>query len=214
MLRDFFQPDVWRDDQGPADDRHLPRRSSPTQHAPESPEEYVNHSLYLEAKTFLHGLFVVEDKLSMAHSLESRVPFLDNDLVDFAQRVPVRLKLRDLEHVVQLDENAAEPEERALLRAHARRQAAAAPGDAALRPRARSPTRSSRGSPGPDASWFRGDSIDYVRRLVLNDDAAMYEFLEPGTCARARRRPPRGPREPAAAAVVAADASSTGARRS
>ena len=33
----------------------------------------------------------------MAHSLETRVPFLDNDLVDFAQRVPVRLKLRDLE---------------------------------------------------------------------------------------------------------------------
>jgi asparagine synthase (glutamine-hydrolysing) len=58
---------------------------------PASPEDYVNHSLELEAKTFLHGLLVVEDKLSMAHSLESRVPFLDNDLVDFAQRVPVRL---------------------------------------------------------------------------------------------------------------------------
>lgn len=45
------------------------------------PEDYINHSLYLEAKTFLHGLLVVEDKLSMAHSLETRVPFLDNDLV-------------------------------------------------------------------------------------------------------------------------------------
>ena len=45
----------------------------------------------------------------MAHSLESRVPFLDNDLVDFAQRVPVRLKLRDLEHVVKLDENEPGP---------------------------------------------------------------------------------------------------------
>jgi asparagine synthase (glutamine-hydrolysing) len=29
----------------------------------------------------------------MAHGLETRVPFLDNDLVDFAMRVPVRLKL-------------------------------------------------------------------------------------------------------------------------
>ncbi len=64
---------------------------------PETPEDYVNHSLYLEAKTFLHGLFVVEDKLSMAHSLENRVPFLDNDLVEFAQRLPVDHKLRDLE---------------------------------------------------------------------------------------------------------------------
>jgi asparagine synthase (glutamine-hydrolysing) len=42
---------------------------------PQSPEEYVNQSLYFEAKTFLHGLFVVEDKLSMAHSLETRGPF-------------------------------------------------------------------------------------------------------------------------------------------
>ena len=52
------------------------------------PEDYVNHSLYFEAKTFLNGLLVVEDKLSMAHGLETRVPFLDNDLVDFAMRLP------------------------------------------------------------------------------------------------------------------------------
>ena len=83
----------------------LPDRDRP----PESPEEYVNYSLYFEAKTFLHGLLVVEDKLSMAHGLETRVPFLDNDLVDFAQRVPVRLKLRDLENVVKLNENEPGP---------------------------------------------------------------------------------------------------------
>ena len=29
----------------------------------QTPEEYINHSLYFEAKTFLHGLLVVEDKL-------------------------------------------------------------------------------------------------------------------------------------------------------
>ncbi len=92
-VRDLRTIDIFRD--------QFPDAAAPT-----SPEDYVNHSLYLEAKTFLHGLFVVEDKLSMAHSLESRVPFLDNDLVDFAQRVPVRLKLRDLDEVVRLDENA------------------------------------------------------------------------------------------------------------
>ena len=71
--------------------RHLPRRLHA--HTPSSstrPEDYINHSLYFEAKTFLHGLLVVEDKLSMAHGLETRVPFLDNDLVDFAMRVPAR----------------------------------------------------------------------------------------------------------------------------
>ena len=41
-----------------------------------TPTDYVNHSLYFEARTFLHGLLVVEDKLSMAHGLESRVPFI------------------------------------------------------------------------------------------------------------------------------------------
>src|SRR6185503_1038627 len=70
-----------------------------------TPEDYVNRSLYFESKTFLHGLLVVEDKLSMAHSLETRVPFLDNDLVDFALRVPVRCKLRNVDAVVRLNEN-------------------------------------------------------------------------------------------------------------
>jgi asparagine synthase (glutamine-hydrolysing) len=48
---------------------------------------------------------VVEDKLSMAHSLETRVPFMDNDLVDFAMRMPVCLKLGNLQDVIKLDEN-------------------------------------------------------------------------------------------------------------
>ena len=70
-----------------------------------TPEDYINHSLYFEAKTFLHGLLVVEDKLSMAHGLESRVPFLDNDLVDFAMRCPARLKLNKLAEVARINEN-------------------------------------------------------------------------------------------------------------
>ena len=73
------------------------------------PEDYINHSLYFEAQTFLHGLLVVEDKLSMAHSLETRVPFLDNDLVEFAQRVPVGMKLGNLGEVVRLNENEPGP---------------------------------------------------------------------------------------------------------
>ena len=44
--------------------------------------------LYTDAKTYLHGLLVLEDKLSMAHSLEARVPLLDNELVDFVNGLP------------------------------------------------------------------------------------------------------------------------------
>ena len=108
VLPRFFAPTIWEQVK---DLRTIDifRERFPDSRAPESPEEYVDHSLYLEAKTFLHGLFVVEDKLSMAHSLENRVPFLDNDLVEFAQRVPVRLKLRNLGAVVALDENEPGP---------------------------------------------------------------------------------------------------------
>lgn len=44
--------------------------------------------MYVDAKTYLHGLLVIEDKLSMAHSLETRVPLLDNEVVDFALQCP------------------------------------------------------------------------------------------------------------------------------
>ena len=104
----FFAPDIWRQVKD-IDTEDIFRQELPRGEAPRCAEEFVNYSLYLEARTFLHGLFVVEDKLSMAHSLENRVPFLDNDLVEFAQRLPVRLKLRDLGEIVRLNENEPGP---------------------------------------------------------------------------------------------------------
>ena len=140
-------------------------------------EDYVNASLYFELKTFLHGLLVVEDKMSMAHSLETRVPFLDNDLVDFAVRVPVRHKLSDLEHYVQVDENL--PGKKLLYGSQS------SGGKAVLR-KAMSRIipdeitgRSKQGFSAPDASWFRGESIDYINRLLRSPKAMIYEFLRP-----------------------------------
>lgn len=141
------------------------------------PEDYINHSLYFEAKTFLHGLLVVEDKLSMAHSLETRLPFLDNDLVDFASKVPVRLKLGRLDEVVRLNENQPGPKARNYGRTH---------GDGKLILRqamarhvpAETVSKAKQGFSAPDASWFRGESIDYVRRRLLGRNARLYEFLD------------------------------------
>lgn len=48
----------------------------------------LHAALTFEARTFLHGLLLLEDRLSMAHSLEVRVPFLDNNLVDFVGGLP------------------------------------------------------------------------------------------------------------------------------
>ncbi|PWB39697.1 MAG: asparagine synthase (glutamine-hydrolyzing) [Rhodocyclales bacterium] len=51
-------------------------------------KDWRDRILYVDMKTYLHGLLVLEDKLSMAHSLETRVPLLDNALVDFVLDVP------------------------------------------------------------------------------------------------------------------------------
>ena len=50
--------------------------------------------LYADQKTYLVELLMKQDQMSMAASIESRVPFLDHPLVEFAARVPERLKLR------------------------------------------------------------------------------------------------------------------------
>ncbi len=43
--------------------------------------------------------------MSSAHGLETRVPFLDNDLVDFAMTLPVGMKLNNLRDVLRINEN-------------------------------------------------------------------------------------------------------------
>lgn len=139
-------------------------------------EEYINRSLYFEAKTFLQGFFVVEDKMSMAHGLETRVPFLDNDLVDFAMRIPVRYKLANLNKIIEMDEN-----EQGKLFKYDQRT-----GDGKLILRqamqrlapAKVAQLKKQGFSGPDASWFRGESVDYVRHLLLNPQARLLDYLQ------------------------------------
>jgi asparagine synthase (glutamine-hydrolysing) len=50
--------------------------------------------LYADLKTYLHELLMKQDQMSMAASIESRVPFLDHKLVEFSTALPDRLKLR------------------------------------------------------------------------------------------------------------------------
>ena len=140
-------------------------------------EDYINHSLYFEAKTFLNGLLIVEDKLSMAHGLETRVPFLDNDLVDFAMKMPVRAKLGNLSNVIRVNENdPGGKRERYFERTR--------DGKLMLRKMlgryipAQVTERAKQGFSAPDASWFKGESIDYVRRTLYNKNAGIYEFLD------------------------------------
>lgn len=46
-------------------------------------------------QSYLSGLLIVEDKISMAHALESRTPFLDNELLDLSLNTPQSIKLHN-----------------------------------------------------------------------------------------------------------------------
>lgn len=48
---------------------------------------------YLYVKTYLPTLFIQEDKVSMAHSIEARTPICDNEMVNFAVSLPFEYKL-------------------------------------------------------------------------------------------------------------------------
>jgi asparagine synthase (glutamine-hydrolysing) len=54
----------------------------------------LNRLLYLDIKTYLVELLMKQDQMSMAASIESRVPFLDHKLVEFAARIPECYKVR------------------------------------------------------------------------------------------------------------------------
>ncbi len=57
--------------------------------------EPLNRLLYVDLKTFLPCLnLITTDKTSMAANLEVRVPFLNREMIEFAARMPVDLKLR------------------------------------------------------------------------------------------------------------------------
>ncbi len=149
------------------------QRQTPIQSA----EQYVNNSLYFEAKTFLHGLLVVEDKLSMAHSLETRVPFLDNDLVDFAQKVPVNLKLGNLQNVIRLNENEIGGKTQKYFQKTNDGKLIFRKAMEKLIPKDISDAVK-QGFSSPDNSWFQGDSIEFVREKLLQNDAAIYNYFD------------------------------------
>jgi asparagine synthase (glutamine-hydrolysing) len=60
-------------------------------------QDLLDRLLYVDTKTYLHELLMKQDQMSMAASIESRVPFLDHKLVEFTARLPRKMKLRGRE---------------------------------------------------------------------------------------------------------------------
>jgi len=141
------------------------------------PEDFINHSLYFECKTFLQGLLLVEDKLSMAHGLETRVPFLDNDLVNFAMNCPVNLKLNNLNEVLRLNENDfGNKTNKYFQKTKDGKQILRNVMDKYIPTEITSSEK--QGFSSPDASWFKGESIDFVKERLMEGDPIIYNFMD------------------------------------
>ena len=113
----------------------------------------------------------------MSHSIETRVPFLDNDLVDFALRMPMSLKIKKTEAPLIINEN--EPGAKTYKYFNKTRD-----GKLGLRKVISKYVpdeivkSEKQGFSAPDASWFKGESIEYVKGRLLKKDARIYEYMD------------------------------------
>lgn len=143
----------------------------------DSPTDYINHSLYFEAKTFLHGLLVIEDKISMSFGLENRVPFLDNDLVDFAMSCPLSLKLNNLENNFRIDENFVGNKSKKYFEKTNDGKQILRKALSEYLP-ALITNAEKKGFSSPDATWFKNQSMQWVKEKLLNKNSRIYDYLD------------------------------------
>lgn len=115
-----------------------------------SPHEIA---IYFEFKTFLHGMLMVEDKLGMAASLETRFPLLDSELVDFSQRVPLHKKYSNKTAKLLLREVLHGKVPDSIL------------------------NKKKQGFTPPDMSWYRGQLSPFIAETLLGKDAMIHEYI-------------------------------------
>jgi asparagine synthase (glutamine-hydrolysing) len=108
-------------------------------------KDILDKLLYVDSKTYLHELLMKQDQMSMAASIESRVPFLDHKLVEFTAKMPVNMKLRGTTTKFLLKEAM-----RGIL-----------PDEILYRPKM--------GFPVPLARWLRNEFKQYVDEYVLSE---------------------------------------------
>jgi asparagine synthase (glutamine-hydrolysing) len=107
----------------------------------------LNQLLYVDTKTYLHELLMKQDQMSMAASIESRVPFLDHKLVEHTARLPERMKLRGLTTKYILRQSMKDLLPAEILK------------------------RSKMGFPVPVGAWFRGQYRSVIDEYVLSERA-------------------------------------------
>ncbi len=118
--------------------------------------ELLDKLLYVDSKTYLHELLMKQDQMSMAASIESRVPFLDHKLAELTARMPVNMKLRGGTTKFLLKEAM-----KGILP------------DAIL-------NRPKMGFPVPVGAWFRGGFRGIVDEYVLGERARARGIFDAG----------------------------------
>jgi asparagine synthase (glutamine-hydrolysing) len=118
-------------------------------------DSLLDRLLYVDIKTYLHELLMKQDQMSMAASVESRVPFLDHKLVEFTSSLPQRLKLRGWTTKYVLRQSM-----KGIL-----------PPPILARPKM--------GFPVPVGSWFRGAYAPVVEEYVLGSRAMSRGIFNP-----------------------------------
>ncbi len=116
----------------------------------------LNRMLYADTKTYLHELLMKQDQMSMAASIESRVPFLDHKLVEFTARLPGHLKLRrgwTTKYILRQSMKDVLP--------------------------APILSRRKMGFPVPVGAWFRGAYRGVLDEYVLGERAAARNLFDP-----------------------------------
>ncbi len=110
-------------------------------------EELLDKLLYVDTKTYMHELLMKQDQMSMAASIESRVPFLDHELVEYTAKMPTNLKLRgkDTKWILREAMKGILPKE--IL------------------------SREKMGFPVPIGSWFRNEFRHLIEEFVLGERA-------------------------------------------
>jgi asparagine synthase (glutamine-hydrolysing) len=120
----------------------------------------LDRLLYVDSKTYLHELLMKQDQMSMAASVESRVPFLDHRLVEFAAGLPVGLKLQGFTTKRILRESMKPLLPPSIL------------------------ARRKMGFPVPVGSWFRGRWRGIVSELALGERATERGIFSPDVVQR------------------------------
>ncbi|HKO45973.1 MAG TPA: asparagine synthase (glutamine-hydrolyzing) [Pyrinomonadaceae bacterium] len=118
-------------------------------------DSLLHKLLYADTKTYLHELLMKQDQMSMAASIESRVPFLDHKLVEFTARLPERMKIRGgiTKFILRESMKGILP-------------------DSILK-------RPKMGFPVPVGAWFRGPFKNVIDEYVLSDRALERGIFDP-----------------------------------